>query len=139
VASCVATTDRSAADAGSIQRIRGIENQLSLALARTDVDALSKLWAEDFVPTMADGHVMTGNNRLASLRAKDGPTAASTLSNRNGHIDIRLFGDWAVVLVTSSWFEGERAVGSPYQATHVWAKRRDQWRLVSAHISEVRQ
>jgi uncharacterized protein (TIGR02246 family) len=119
------------------QQLRAAETQLAAALSSVDVDQLSRLWADDFVSTMADGHVTSGKKRLEALRARK-PDASSRVTNENQQVDVRVEGDWALVLVTSSWLESGKRVGAPYQATHVWAKRDGQWRLIAAHISEVK-
>lgn len=119
------------------QQLRAAEAQLAAALSSVDVDQLSRLWAEDFVSTMADGRVTSGKKRLESLRARK-PDASSRVTNENQQVDVRVEGDWALVLVTSSWVESGKRLGAPYQATHVWAKRAGQWRLIAAHISEVK-
>jgi ketosteroid isomerase-like protein len=124
---------RSAAE----QELRAAEAQLAQALSSVDVDQLARVWADDFVSTMADGHVVSREKRLASLRSQK-PDGASRLIGRNEQVDARVYGDWALVLVTSSWLSNGNRVGDPYQATHVWAKRDGRWRLVAAHISEVR-
>jgi ketosteroid isomerase-like protein len=119
------------------RELRAAEAQLASALSSVDVDQLSRLWADDFVSTMADGRVTTGKKRLEGLRAKK-PDASSRVTNQNQQVDVRVQGDWALVLVTSSWVESGKPLGSPYQATHVWAKRDGRWRLLAAHISEVK-
>jgi uncharacterized protein (TIGR02246 family) len=126
-----------ASAAAAEQEIRAAEAQLAIALSKVDVDALKRLWADDFVSTMADGRVTTGKKRLESLKTNK-PDAASQMSNENQHVDVRVQGDWALVLVTSSWVASGKQVGSPYQATHIWAKRNGEWRLIAAHISEVK-
>jgi ketosteroid isomerase-like protein len=117
--------------------LRAAESQLATALSAVDVDQLSRLWADDFVSTMADGRVTSGKKRLEALRARK-PDASSRVTNENQRVDVRVEGDWALVLVTSSWLESGKPVGAPYQATHVWAKREGRWRLIAAHISEVK-
>jgi uncharacterized protein (TIGR02246 family) len=118
------------------QELRAVEAQLAQALSSVDVDQLARLWADDFVSTMVDGRVTTREKRLASLRAQK-PDNATSLIGTNEQVDVRVYGDWAVVLVTSLWLSNGKRVGDPYQATHVWAKRGGRWRLVAAHISEV--
>jgi|SRR5271165_673636 len=118
------------------QELRAVESQLAQALSSVDVDQLARLWADDFVSTMVGGHVVTRENRLDSLR-KQKPDATSPLIGSNERVDVRVYGAWAVVLVTSSWLANGKRVGDPYQATHVWANRDGRWRLVAAHISEV--
>lgn len=125
----------SASGAVPEQEIRAAEAQLATALSNADVDALSRLWADDFVSTMADGRVTTGKKRLESLRK---PDANSHVTNENQQVDAHVQGDWAFALVTSSWVASDKTVGSQYQATHIWAKRNGQWRLIAAHISEVK-
>jgi ketosteroid isomerase-like protein len=119
------------------QEIRSAEDQLVVALSKVDVEALSRLWADDFVSTMADGRVTMGKKRLESLRSRK-PDANSSVTNKNQRVDVNVQGEWAVVLVTSVWMSAGQAVGAPYQATHVWAKRNGRWRLIAAHISEVK-
>jgi ketosteroid isomerase-like protein len=126
-----------APDSAVDQELRAVESQLAVALSSADVHQLSRLWADDFVSTMADGHMVSREKRLASLRAKK-PDGGSHLVGSNEHVDVRVYDNWAVVLVTSSWLADGKRVGEPYQATHVWAKRDGRWRLVAAHISEVK-
>jgi uncharacterized protein (TIGR02246 family) len=119
------------------QQLRAAESQLAAALSSVDLDQLSRLWADDFVSTMVDGRVTSGKKRLEALRARK-PDASSAVTNQNQQVDVRVEGDWALVLVTSSWVESGKPLGAPYQATHVWAKRDGRWRLIAAHISEVK-
>jgi ketosteroid isomerase-like protein len=119
------------------QELHAVESQLSVALSSADVAQLSQLWAGDFTSTMADGHVESREKRLAALRTTD-PGAVNRVVNKNERLDVHAYGDWAVVLVTSSWRVDGKRVGDIYQATHVWAKRDGRWRLVAAHISQVK-
>jgi ketosteroid isomerase-like protein len=118
------------------QQLRAVEAQLAQALSSVDVDQLARLWADDFVSTMVGGKVVSREKRLASLRGEK-PDSGSSLIGTNERVDVRVYGDWAVVLVTSSWLSNGKRVGDPYQATRVWARRGGRWRLVAAHISEV--
>jgi ketosteroid isomerase-like protein len=132
-----ARADSSVAPGAAEQEVRAAEAQLAGALSSVDVDQLARLWADDFVSTMVGGRVVSREKRLASLRSQK-PDAASSLVGTNERVDVRLYGDCAVVLVTSSWLSNGKRVGDPYQATHVWAKQAGRWRLVAAHISEVK-
>jgi Domain of unknown function (DUF4440) len=117
--------------------LRGREAERNAALSSSNVDRLTRLWAIDFVSTTADGHVVTGASRVASMRAK-ALEAAAKLSSDIDNLDVHAYANWALVLVTSSWRVNGKQVGDPYQATHVWAMRHGQWRLVAAHISAVK-
>jgi hypothetical protein len=55
---------------------------------------------------------------LPMLR-KQKPAGTPPLTGSNVGVDVRVYGDSAVVLVTSSWLADGKRVGDPYQATHV--------------------
>lgn len=131
-----ALADHVAGDAKTIAEILAREDQLSAALAASDIEKLRQIWTEDFVSTMTDGNVTTAAKRLDAL-ARKAAVAKTKLTNQNDKVDVRPFGDFAVALVTSTWRQDGTAVGAPYQATHVWVKRQHNWRLLAAHISEV--
>jgi ketosteroid isomerase-like protein len=136
---CLGSMSLRAEDAAAVadKQLRTLEADLAAALSAVDVDRLSQLWADDFVSTMADGRVTTGKARLEAFRAKK-PDAVSRVTNENQKLDVHVHGDWALILVTSSWIAAGKPVGDPYQATHIWAKRDGRWQLVAAHISEVK-
>jgi ketosteroid isomerase-like protein len=135
--STFALAESPAASRAEAQRVLQLqEERLTDALARRDIKQLERLWADDFVSTMTDGRATTRDQRFAALRAeKPGETPA--LSAKNERIEVHAYGEWAVVLVTSVWRMGGKTVGSPYQATHVWARQKGEWRLVAAHISQL--
>jgi ketosteroid isomerase-like protein len=110
-------------DEAAGRELRDLEAALNVALSGSDVDRLTHLWADDFLSTVTDGHVVARENRLASPRATK-PDAAVKLSSNIDYLDVHTYGNWALVLVTSSWRVDGKQVGDPYQATHVWAKRR---------------
>jgi hypothetical protein len=91
-------------------QLRDAETQLAVALSGPDTDLLSRLWADDFVSTMADGHVVSRETRLDSLRAK-APNGNNKATSTNDRIEIRAHGDRAIVLVRSSWHVDGRRVG----------------------------
>jgi ketosteroid isomerase-like protein len=136
---CLGSAPLRAGDSAALaeRQLRALESDLAAALSAVDVNRLSQLWADDFVSTMADGRVTTGKARLNGFRAKK-PGAVSQVTNENQKVDVHVHGDWALILVTSSWIAAGKPVGDPYQATHIWAKREGRWQLVAAHISEVK-
>jgi uncharacterized protein (TIGR02246 family) len=118
-----------------------LEQKLTDALQRSDVDAVAALWADDLVWIGLSGKASTKAEQLAGMKAQastPGP-APPVVSVANKDVKVRLYGESAVVTVLSTWTtrtaDGERA--SNYLATHVWNERGGQWRLVSAHISRV--
>jgi hypothetical protein len=52
---------------------------------------------------------------------------------------IRVYGDTAVATVLSTWRAAEAATGDQYQATHVWVKQQGRWRMVAAHVAQLKK
>ena len=119
----------------------GLEQRLTDALQRSDVDAVAALWADDLVWIGLSGKRSSKAEQLAGMKAQAAApgSAPAVVGVVNKDVKVRVYGESAVVTVLSSWTirtaEGERA--SDYLATHVWNERGGQWRLVSAHISRV--
>ena len=119
------------------REVRAAEQQLNDALSRVDVPTVDRLWADDFQFVHPDGHVSSKAKRLAGLKPADpaAPALVSTLDD----MEVRVYGQTAVVLVRTSWrgtADGKPFV-SPYIATHVWVRWLKGWRLVSAQVAEV--
>ena len=129
------------AAADTIADLVTLEQKLTDALQRSDVDALAALWADDLVWIGLSGKASTKAEQLAGMKtqASASESAPAVVGVVNKDVKVRLYGESAVVTVLSTWttrtVDGERA--SSYLATHVWHERGGQWRLVSAHISRV--
>jgi len=121
----------------SPQSFAAIEDRLSDALARYDTAALGDLWDDNFVFVFPNGHVENKSERLAAIK----PPAADqtpTLTNTNDSVAVAYEdANLAIVLVRSSWRTKPTDKGDPYIATHVWIRRGDRWRLVSAQVAHV--
>jgi ketosteroid isomerase-like protein len=114
-----------------------LERQLSEALARQDAPALDRLWSDSLVFTFPNGKVSNKAERLAAQKPATGP---DQLISRNEAVKVYLYGNSAIVTVRSRWESknSSQQVGDPYQATHVWVKQQGRWRLVAAHVSQVK-
>jgi ketosteroid isomerase-like protein len=114
-----------------------LENRLSDALARYDAATVADLWDDSFVFVFPNGHVFHKAERLAGLkRPRD--AGANTLTSHNDSIEVAYRGaDMAVVIVHSAWRANPAEAGDRYVATHVWVRRGDNWRLVSAQVAHV--
>jgi uncharacterized protein (TIGR02246 family) len=130
-----------AAAADTTADLVGLEQTLTDALQRSDVDAVAALWADDLVWIGLNGKRSSKAAQLAGMKAPavTSGSAPAVVGVVNKDVQVRVYGESAVVTVLSTWTvrtaEGERA--SNYLATHVWNERGGQWRLVSAHISRV--
>ena len=118
-----------------------LEQKLTDALQRSDVDAVAALWADDLVWIGLSGKRSSKAEQLAGMKAQAAApgSAPAVVGVVNKDVNVRVYGETAVAIVLSTWTvrtpDGERA--SDYLATHVWNERGGQWRLVSAHISRV--
>ena len=130
-----------AAAADTTADVAQLEQKLTDALQRSDVDAVAALWADDLVWIGLNGKRSSKAEQLAGMKAQAAASgsAPAVVGVVNNDVKVRMYGATAVVTVLSTWTvrtpDGERA--SDYLATHVWNERGGQWRLVSAHISRV--
>ena len=119
-----------------------LERQLSDALVKEDAAILDRLWSDDLVFTFPNGKVSGKVQRLAGLKPSTPPSQSdSEASNNNDQVKVHLYGNTAVVTVLSTWKgkAGTQEYTDRYQATHVWVKQQGRWRLVAAHVSQVKK
>ena len=115
-----------------------LENRLSDALARYDAAAVADLWDDSFVFVFPNGHVSHKAQRLAGLMPPAAPAASSALVSHNDSVDVQYQdANMAVVTVLSAWRSNPAEAGDRYIATHVWVRRGDRWRLVSAQVAHI--
>jgi ketosteroid isomerase-like protein len=114
-----------------------LENELTAAFNKYDAAALDRLWGDDLTFVSPNGSMARKSERLAGLKNIPAEIPQST----NESVEVRGFGDVAVAIVLSKW--SGTSDGKPFvalfRATHVWAKRAGEWKLVSAHVSQVKQ
>jgi ketosteroid isomerase-like protein len=121
------------ARADATQDLIRLEQQLTDALARSDAQLVNTLWADDLVWIGINAKASSKPERLAGMKTPD----PSVISAKNNEMKVRIYGDTAVVTVSSTWTTRSGNVDSKvdYMATHVWTKRRGKWQLVSAQIA----
>ena len=52
---------------------------------------------------------------------------------------MKSYGDVAVAIVVSKWSNADETKPPlRFRATHVWARRAGEWKLVSAHVSQIK-
>jgi len=113
-----------------------LEDELTVAFNKYDAAALDHLWGDDLTFVSPNGSLAHKPERLAGLKNIPAEIPKST----NESVDVKNFGDVAVAIVVSKW--SGTSNGKPFvarfRATHVWAKRAGEWKLVSAHVSQVK-
>jgi ketosteroid isomerase-like protein len=117
-----------------------LEQQLSDALVRLDFKTVDDLWNDDLVFISPTGQVTTKAQRLTGMKTPVQPADAVVAASTNDDIQVRLYGQTAVVTLLSTWKgkgSDNREFSTRYMTTHVWAKQSGRWRLVSAHVSRL--
>ncbi len=118
-------------------RFNALEAKLSNALASYDRSTLDRLWDDQLVFVFPNGTISRKAERLKAQMPPVGPISPKLVATNDSvkveYEDAHL----AVVIVRSSWKFGD-APAEPFVATHVWIRRPETWRLISASVAEVR-
>ena len=113
-----------------------LEDELTLALNRYDAAALDRFWSDDLTFVFPNGALASKAERLAGLKSPP----PSLPKSANESVDVKTYGDVAVAIVVSKWSGADESKPPlRFRATHVWARRAGEWKLVSAHVSQIRQ
>ncbi len=120
---------------GAPSTFQGLEARLSQALAAYDRKTVDELFDDQLVFVFPNGRVAHKPERMAGLTPP--ADAVGALQSHNDSVEVQ-FEDrrMAVVLVRSSWRQGDAVQGRPYVATHVWIHRSAGWRLIAAQVAQ---
>jgi uncharacterized protein (TIGR02246 family) len=120
-----------------VRTIGRLEDELNLALVRYDAEALRRLWDDDLAFVFPDGALATKADRLADLKGPPPNMPTST----NESVDVKIYGDVAVALVVSKWTGTMKQdpFSARFRATHIWAKRGGEWRMIFGHVSQIKE
>ena len=122
----------------AVAALHRLEAEMSQALVERDAAALDRLWHEDLVFIGTNGRQFTKAERLAGQQIAEARRAGET--NTNDDVDVRIEGDLATVVVTSTWtIPTDAAVTkSRFRALHVWTRAGGQWRLLGGQVAVLR-
>jgi ketosteroid isomerase-like protein len=116
--------------------LRDLENRWAAATAAHDVATVQELLAGDYVGVTAAGNIVNKAGLLAALR-RDKNTYESVANSR---VDVRVHGDAAVVVGTTSQ-RGKDAAGKPFSYTFrwtdTWVLRNGRWQCVASQSIQV--
>jgi hypothetical protein len=134
MACCAAWTAPALAASG---KFAALEAKLSDALAAYDRASLDRLWDDQLVFVFPNGTVSRKAERLKA-QAPPADSTGPKLVATNDAVNVEYEDPHlAVVVVRSSWRFGDNAP-DPFVATHIWIKRPEGWRLISAQVAEVK-
>jgi len=108
---------------------------MSDALAAYDRATLDRLWDDQLVFVFPNGILERKAERLKEQVPPTGDGPRLVAANDAVDVDYE-DANLAVVIVRSSWRFGANPP-QPYVATHVWIRRPDGWRLISAQVAQV--
>jgi ketosteroid isomerase-like protein len=104
------------------------------ALAKKDVAALDKIWADDYTFINPQGELVTKAQRLANL--KSGSTEFQSVTPRQEQL--HLHGNVAVdigrVELRGTKYSGQESSGE-YRYTNVWVRTGGSWQILSNQIT----
>jgi ketosteroid isomerase-like protein len=129
-----ACTNTPVDNAGEV--IKALEEEMNSAFNRYDSVVLDRLWDEELTFISPSGAVANKAKRLEGLKSPPATIPVST----NESIDVKPYGDVAVAIVLPKWkgiAEG-KPFESTFRATHVWRKRNEGWKLVAAHVTQLK-
>ena len=131
------TRDKKAAPSSKAeQEVMKVSDEIIEALGRTDVSALDRLYADDYVLTQSFG--LTSKAQLLDAW-KSGSLKYTSASDKDR--SIRVYGDTAVttgvLMLKGQNPKGDFASNTRY--TGVWVKQQGRWRLVAAQLSDIPQ
>jgi uncharacterized protein (TIGR02246 family) len=118
------------------ENVRKIEDQFAAAYGRNDVEALNRLWADDYTFVNPAGQVLTKAKRLAMLRSGELKIQAYTRDNES----IRIYGTTAVVTYRST-VKAQRNginISSQRRVTTVLVKKDGRWEAVAQQSTTIR-
>ena len=113
--------------------VADLEREVGDALTRCDHDALSRLFADDFIGI----NPMNIEVTKAGLLSQIGSSDYAPESIVNEVLRVRVLGDMAIVTargVAKGIYKGQRA-DMEFLFTRIWINRSDVWQAVAAHAS----
>ena len=112
-----------------------LEREIGNALARCDVEALRRFFADDFVGSNPIGIEIGKADVLAQISSSD--YEPESIVNDVRHV--RSFGDVVIVSAQGTAkgkYKGQRA-DMVFLYTRVWMKRGGNWQAIAAHASPI--
>ena len=121
---------------GAEATVRDLESKWVASVAAHDPTVAQKVLADDYVGVSSRGQLMNKRAVLSQIK-KDTDSYAST---RIGKMDVRLFGNAAVVIGTSNETGKDSRGGAfnrAYRWTDTWVMRNGGWQCVASQSAQV--
>src|SRR5213083_736414 len=115
------------------ETITKLDNERIQAQIHADATALDRIYAADFIGVGPSGTVRTKPQVVLDFTSGDLKFHSIT----NGDVQLRVYGDTAVVTGLSTMIEQDKNKTVPRDTRYnsVWVKQQGHWRLVANHYS----
>ena len=121
--------EQSATMGGNVEQdLIKLDKEWTAAELRGDKTAVSKVVADDYQGTTAEGQVQDKAKYMEGIKA-------STDKDMADDYNVRVFGDMAIMTHRGTVTTSKESL--QYRSTHVWMKRDGRWQLIAHHGSNV--
>lgn len=117
--------------------LKKMTNDMAASTVKSDVAALEKIWADNYMFISPDGTLSTRAQRIESM--KSGDTKLDSLSYDEVTVRVNPEGTGAIVVAraTAKGKNLGQPVDGQSRVTHVWSKTKDGWRMVSGQVTRI--
>lgn len=130
--------NKSAGASKAEQQILALNREWADAIARGDMEALDRLFADDMIVTSSSGEVRSKAQEMDDLR----PTSdITTYFFKTDDVRARVYKDAAVVTGLARWrikYQG-RDIDNQRRYTSVYVKQRGRWRIVAQQLTRPKE
>jgi len=127
-----------ATDPAALQaELKKLTTDSAASLSKNDVDAMEKVYGENYMFIGPDGAVATRAERIEAM--KKGDTKYESVTYDDISVRTNPEGTGAIVISTAT-VKGKnmgKPVDGKYRVTHVWAKTKDGWRMVNGQTTAI--
>lgn len=92
-----------------------------------EAETIDRLYSEDFLAINADGSYSEKQGTVEIVEAGEFPVVEEVV---NDEVDVRQFGNSAVITGRSKWVDPEDELTSVIRHTTIWVKEDDRWQMV---------
>ena len=127
-----------ATDPAALQaELKKLTTDSAASLSKNDVDAMEKVYGENYMFIGPDGAVATRAERIQAM--KKGDTKYESVTYDDISVRTNPEGTGAIVISTAT-VKGKnmgKPIDGKFRVTHVWSKTKDGWRMVNGQTTAI--
>jgi ketosteroid isomerase-like protein len=117
--------------------IKKLVTDTAAALAKNDVAALDRLYADNYMLVNLDGSVQNKTDRLASIKSGDTKFDSFAYDEVSVRSNPEGTGAVSIARATASGMNKGKKVEGSIRVTQVWSKTASGWKQVSGHATQI--